>query len=397
MTTTERIQQDVGGYASSGVTRVLCLSLEAAALILLVLSTPNIIQDAASLPTWWTTFAVGVIALPAIVMFVFARAFSPTGLRRLGGVQAIGILVAMLWLVGLSVGHPLPPTDGTPWPVGIAVVAGSAGAICWGITGAIVYNVALQATVFSVVAIVVDPSIRDQAFGDAIIGVFYVTLFATLAVSVRRAGVLLDGTVASAILDARTAAAAEARRGARRRVASLVHDSVIVALLTYANGADIWRARAEATRALRAIWELDADAAPVDRTPIELAWELQALTTEQDPATSFDYRVSDDTVIPAAAAAALLEAASESLRNSVQHANPQATAARQVVVTITRSAVEVILLDDGLGFDPEAIEPTRLGIRRGIVARMDGIEGGSAQITSKPGYGTIVILRWSRS
>jgi signal transduction histidine kinase len=49
--------------------------------------------------------------------------------------------------------------------------------------------------------------------------------------------------------------------------------------------------------------------------------------------------------------------------------------------------------DNGAGFDPAAVGPARLGLRRSIVERVADW-GGQAAVRSAPGAGTVVTLRW---
>ena len=133
-----------------------------------------------------------------------------------------------------------------------------------------------------------------------------------------------------------------------------------------------------------------------DPTPVELAWHLQALTTELDARIRFDYTADEDVRLPADMAAAIAEAMSEAVRNSIRHGGPPDRVARQVSADLGRDVVRVIVLDDGVGFDPAAVESTRLGIRQGIEHRM-ALVGGRARVLSRPGRGTTVVLDWSRS
>ena len=53
--------------------------------------------------------------------------------------------------------------------------------------------------------------------------------------------------------------------------------------------------------------------------------------------------------------------------------------------------VEVNVRDRGRGFDPDAVDADRHGVRQSIVARMASV-GGSASVRSTPGEGTEVRL-----
>ena len=382
---------------SKRVLRVLSLVLEVGLLILLALSIPTAIGQVALFPLWWTVAAFAVTLVPALVLLAVNSRAQPPTLQLICGIQASAYLVVLLAVPVALMGHKLPAASGLPWPVQLSMIAAAAAGVGWGVRRAVAYFVGLQVTVFGLVFVSVGDPSSGATLGDAVFDVFYVALLVVLAFALRRASVLLDLTVESAVIEARASATAEATRTARRRVAALIHDSVIVALLTYSNrtGTDA-TAVAEARSALEAMANLDKAESPQDSTPVDFAWELQALTTEHDPEAVFDYVVESEIPVPAVVVEAIGEATSEALRNSIQHARVDAPVVRQVRVMVSDDLVEVVVLDDGDGFDLSAVRPARLGIRHGIIARLDAVPGGSARVTSTPGYGTIVALHWTR-
>lgn len=56
-------------------------------------------------------------------------------------------------------------------------------------------------------------------------------------------------------------------------------------------------------------------------------------------------------------------------------------------------ALRVTVRDDGAGFDPDQVNPSRLGLRRSIAERIADC-GGHALVRSAPGQGTVVSLSW---
>ncbi|MFT4280149.1 ATP-binding protein [Microbacterium sp.] len=100
----------------------------------------------------------------------------------------------------------------------------------------------------------------------------------------------------------------------------------------------------------------------------------------------------DDSDLPMGAAAALSDASTEALRNSVRHAGSGAT--RTTTIVIRAGAVVVTVVDTGVGFDPDAVARERLGLRDSIISRMRSV-GGSALVQSAPSEGTEVRLAWS--
>jgi hypothetical protein len=97
--------------------------------------------------------------------------------------------------------------------------------------------------------------------------------------------------------------------------------------------------------------------------------------------------------MPADAIAALAAARDEALRNVERHAG---TGEARVELRLPEGGgVEVVIVDDGCGFDPAAVGVSRFGVRLSIEARMHRA-GGSAHVLSAPGHGTRVQLRWPR-
>jgi signal transduction histidine kinase len=96
-------------------------------------------------------------------------------------------------------------------------------------------------------------------------------------------------------------------------------------------------------------------------------------------------------VTTTAAATCVVSSVAEALRNVARHAAVSTASVRARRVA-GHNVVEVI--DRGLGFDPEAVSASRRGIRESIIGRMTAL-GGQATVTSEPGRGTRVELRWN--
>jgi two-component sensor histidine kinase len=193
-----------------------------------------------------------------------------------------------------------------------------------------------------------------------------------------------------------------------------VHDSVLATLLVAARGEDVGGAAAASAR--RALAQLDAlretdAAAGASHGPIdahEFVWHLQSITTVLDPDTRFDYDPIPGIQVPADVSQALGEAMGEALRNSIRHADgddhafgpaPRAQVTRAVHVSVRAAevgavAIEVTVLDDGVGFDPANVDGARLGIEVSIRGRMSSVPGGRAAVVSRVGDGTRVVLQW---
>ncbi len=382
-------------FARRRLYRLMTMSLGITAVVEAASVVPAMTSQAATLTPLYCLVAVVVVTVPAIVaLVVFSRA-SLVALRWIWRVQALGMLAVYL-AIPLALGTTrVPVAFGLTWVAELEIIPACAAVLAWRLRGVLVYLVVWQTTMFSVAWLCCDDPLRGRAFGDALRQLFFITMFMCLAFALLRAGRLLDAAVDDAVRESRIAAGADARRAARGRVQMLVHDSIIVALLAYANGAGRERVQAEAAAALAQMREGLRDRRS-QGTPQQVAWRLQALTTRMDPGVQFDYSFTGDDLIPGAVSAAFEEALAEALRNSLRHASDGAPVNRQVRVTVSAEGIDLVVLDDGAGFDPARIDATRLGVRQGIVHRMRSIEGGDAQVRSTRGYGTAVSLSWRR-
>jgi signal transduction histidine kinase len=95
--------------------------------------------------------------------------------------------------------------------------------------------------------------------------------------------------------------------------------------------------------------------------------------------------------IPAPAAEAIVSASVQAAVNSVNHAGTGV--ARAIAVRSVQGGVEVMIADDGVGFDPATVPSERLGVRVSILERVANA-GGSASVDSATGEGTVVTVRW---
>lgn len=85
---------------------------------------------------------------------------------------------------------------------------------------------------------------------------------------------------------------------------------------------------------------------------------------------------------------ALVDALRATLENVLRHAGSPVA---NVEIMYSDTEVTFMVSDEGVGFDPAAVEASRLGIRESVVGRMESV-GGRARIWSAPGEGTTVLL-----
>lgn len=193
--------------------------------------------------------------------------------------------------------------------------------------------------------------------------------------------------------------AARAREAERADIAAHLHDSVLQTLaLIRARARDpdtVTRLARAQERELRA-WLYDDRPTP----GMSVAAELKSLVGEIEDgraAKTADLGpVAIETVvvgdcIPTPETTALLQAAREALVNAVAHGRPPVS----VYLEVTEDAVEVFVRDRGDGFDIDAVAPDRFGVRESILGRVRR-RGGTAEVASRPDWGTEVRLRVPR-
>ena len=161
----------------------------------------------------------------------------------------------------------------------------------------------------------------------------------------------------------------------------LLHDTVASTLLMVSTGTSLSpeRVAAQARRDLRVFTDQSCAPAP----SADLVAALRSNTSHL--ATPFRYDGPAEMWVDGAIANLVAAAAREALTNVDRHA-------RACTVTITVEPQLVRIEDDGCGFD--ITQPTRgHGIADSITARMHRL-GGDGVVSSRPGHGTTVELRW---
>ena len=91
-------------------------------------------------------------------------------------------------------------------------------------------------------------------------------------------------------------------------------------------------------------------------------------------------------------ARALVAAVGEATLNAGRHSGATEVS---VYVEVEDDAISAYVRDHGTGFEPEAVATDRRGIADSIVGRMER-HGGSAQVNSRPGAGTEIVMRLPR-
>lgn len=191
----------------------------------------------------------------------------------------------------------------------------------------------------------------------------------------------------------------------RRRIAAQLHDGTVqdLAGLSYtlaglsarAEGAgdavqaEQLSAAADTSRdAVTGLRRLLVDIYPANLQRTGLAAALGDLGAALQPDIRVTMAVTDVAGLDAAVQAAVYRVAREALANVAKHAG-----ARSVAVSFSQvgDGVELVVADDGCGFDPDHVPGDHLGLA--ISADLAQSVGGVLDVTAEPGAGTTVTLR----
>ena len=384
--------------ALARITRVMALALGTGGLVFCALAASDFLDQFSRFAPWWTIGSAVGFGGSLVVLAGLSWLVSASVLRRVAGAVAFIYLAGMLTVIP-ALGASQLDAGARPWLTGLATIGASAAAVAWRPPFAWAFLIGVVALIGINEAMVHRPIDGQFVVQETIFDAFFAAVFVVLAIATRRAGQKLDAAAASAIAEVRRSATAQARDSERARIDALVHDSVLVALLASTNAIGRAQTDAAAVEARSALRQLDVfrDDVPENaaRASVDALWDLQAVATEIAPQATFSYELDGAADVPAAAVAAAAEALTEALRNSLAHADPPGgVASRAVHVRIDDDGFELTVLDDGTGFDPRVVGPTRLGIAVSIVGRMAGQSGGDARVVSRPGTGTRVSIRW---
>ncbi len=380
-----------GRFTRARVERIVQALLSVAGLViggqsfLIALSDGQHVEHPVGMATTYTALAAMILA---------------TGLGRFArpaaGIFAVVYVLTLLWWAAADVGGVDPL--GQPWPYFLLSVAAAAAMIAfpmglqlaWAIAPPLLFG-GLQVVRAGCVAT------AWEALG------YDVSIAILLNLLIVVFGWMFRG-IANGVDDARTRAVeaftqarvAEASERERLEIASLMHDSVLAALIASAR-AETPRGRQLAVdmsrEALTRLANAESDEpqgsdSPRDAAAIaeEIAASVGELGVSIAPST--DVSSSADPV-PGRAARALILAATQAVANAVHHADGVGL---EVAVRADGPEVEVRVSDGGPGLDLEAIPSDRLGIRASILARIAAV-GGRAHVASDA-HGTVVTMSW---
>ncbi|HEY4226625.1 MAG TPA: ATP-binding protein [Pseudolysinimonas sp.] len=354
-------------------------------------SLPTLLGDFGKTEALWSLLSVAFIVAGLLftVLASIARRLVRVSMVTFG-VLFLGVLVS--W--PFAVQHPSPDS---PWIYFLITVATAMAAVGLSVSWAAAYLVLIP-LVYAIIRLtpagggltplkVSLDSIYALILGGAIL---------VIITMLRAAATAVDAAQATALEGYAHAVRAHAMEAERVRVDAIVHDSVLTTLL-YAARADTPEARRLAvTMASNAVGHLRdaALASPDDGSAVRVS--AVALTTRaavEELEGGFEVTATrlGTRSIPAAAAEAVRAAALQAAVNSVNHAGDGVT--RTMRMTAYHAGIQIVVADDGRGFDPSQVASERLGLRVSIQERVANV-GGTAEVESAPGAGTTVVIRW---
>lgn len=349
-----------------------------------------VMRQVPELAPWWIALTgptVVVSGLWVVISGLLGRNCRPAltvfALAPLGGL--------LLW----PLAHP-GAARGAPWVWYLLGLAIACTAAAWGQVWSLLYA-GVSSVLFAAVRRLPAggagswlTSLQDAVF-LAITG-----LVLTAAIQAVRVGAARADAGAEAAAQAHLrSATARARLTERNRLAAILHDSVLAALVSAAraHGPDERRAAARLAReSLLRLDDIGREAA--GPTPLtQLPERLRSIAEESStlPVQIYaDLSAAHRDELPGPATEAILGAVQAALDNAGRHSGADRVEIRLALEGHARR-VRIEVSDRGRGFDPQATPQDCLGIRLAIIQRMLSV-GGSAAVDSAPGSGTTVVI-----
>lgn len=350
----------------------------------------------AGLAPWWQAAGVVLVAT-ALVLSVLGPTLPPGTVRTVSwAFPALSLLLLATWAAART--QAGLGADGGPWVWRLEPAAVAFAALAWPVWCAVAYS---QVSALAVLAAALAADGRvSRGLVLAVLAHLGTVAVVLIVTGTRRrsAGLRRDDERAAGgeAVRART----RANEAERSRLAAVVHDQVLATLAVAAQsegapGASLADQARRALTVLRAV-PVDPSVGPLPAEALVTA--LSARVRRLGPTVVVQAH-ADAVDIPQEVADAVLAALDEAVRNSLRHAGDpgrRRPVSRRVDVTVDDRGLRVVASDDGVGFDPGALDPRRLGVRRSILERMSTVPGATAQVWSRPGSGTRVELGWLR-
>jgi uncharacterized protein YidB (DUF937 family) len=358
---------------------------------------PSLLAQRAEAQPAWVAITVGAI-LASLILAMIASI-----VRR--WVRVAHGLVSVVYLAALitwpfEVIDPDAVSSGNHWLYSLLTVGTATAAIAFSTRIAGIYLFAVPLVYGIVRATPAGGGVTPlQACLDVIYAIILGGAVMIIVTMLRQAAASVDNAQATALDRYGHAVRQHATEVERVQVDAIVHDSVLTTLLTAARAYTPEAMALSATNAGNAIEHLHAAAlvVPDDGTTVRLrdvAKRIQDAAALMSPSIELRLRDIGPRSMPVQAAEAVYSATIQAMVNSLQHAGKGPTVQRWLsMYGVGIDGIQVEVGDTGAGFMLSTVPTERLGVRVSIIERVAGA-GGSAEIDSAPGEGTIVTIRW---
>lgn len=342
-------------------------------------------------------------ALALSVIGLVVCALMNRGVHRVASVVSALYVISLLSWPFLMV-DPAAVLDGAPWVWFMCTVATSCAALAFPLFWASAYTVVVP-MMYGVLRTL--PAGGGKSITLASIDAAYAILLGFVVLIIiavlRQATASVDVAQTNALTKYAVAVRQHATELERVEVDSIVHDSVLTTLLSAAAAETPHATDLASSMAQEAINRLTkAGAVPFGEEGTIPMARLSHRIREAAAAFAIPFTMIETEMeclsLPLHASEALYSASVQAMVNSTQHAGP---ADAEITRTLTIRANDqggctVIIADDGVGFDPASVPHDRLGLRVSIVERAIGA-GGSVNVKSAVGKGTVVTIEWPSS
>lgn len=396
LTGIDRVSKDT---ARARLERLLYASVGVAAVVYsgVLFAGPNGIgEQTAQLDPWYAWGLILIAIVFPMALGVMAWLLPRQWVRRFAGATAILFVIAMI-AFPLGLDHKTLDHNALPWYQGIHALHGMTAAVVWQRKAVWLYGIT-HGVVIGLVQNAVREDAAKAAFLDGVGSLVFIVILMAAAVGLVNAADRLDVASTTARAQAARTAASRTREREETRINAMVHDDIMSVLITASRENPPASLRDQARVALAAIDALETrDATEREYTVKETVQTLLEVVQRVAPTARVSRTQDDGIGVPAEVVTALADALAESLRNSVRHAGLDgADVPRTVDIDAHERGIEVIMRDEGRGFSTKAIASRRLGIKLSILERMSLVPGGSADVQSRQGEGTLVRLTWER-
>lgn len=347
-------------------------------------------------PWWLAIFAGGITALSVLLPWY---AWSRRGIRPLAAGYAALVLLGLVtfplaWMPNHDHGSQAPVLY---LQLGLAT-------ICAGIavnTRFAAGYAAASALAFFLVRSTEQGGAASQlqALQDTLIVIVQPAVILLILHYLRDQVIRFDAQLSAAHAETTDAAVNEALVAERHRLDAIVHDEIMTTLVAGAHSRTPHDPRVVEQARLALRW-LHAEPVEADDGAVVSADRLVRLikdvTGSVCPRAQVLGEIPAATVtLPQGVVRTLMQATREAALNAEKHSRAEHV---QVLVNVQATArrvtARVSVADDGVGFDPNAVAPQRLGLRVAIGERLHAL-GGRAEVQSAPGRGATVRLFWA--